>query len=140
MKYCFITFNEIQLSTFQFPGVAYDIVSNKIYNHYNWTIEAQANARNYQSEAWTSKQYLTNELHISADHILVEEDSFSTIENALFGSEYFNRLAETNFNNTAKLTVGIVTNLYHMKRALSDFRQYASRHNFEPFFAEGNSS
>jgi hypothetical protein len=66
---------------------------------------------------------------------LVEEDATGTDENAEAGGIMFKRLAAFTFHTTS-LRVGVVTNLYHMARALKNFKEYASDFPTTPVFAE----
>eukprot|EP01006_Ploeotia_vitrea_P051912 TRINITY_DN67615_c6_g1_i2.p1 TRINITY_DN67615_c6_g1~~TRINITY_DN67615_c6_g1_i2.p1 ORF type:complete len:251 (-),score=-3.23 TRINITY_DN67615_c6_g1_i2:33-785(-) len=103
----------------------------------NRTFAAFANARKYSSEAFTMKSYLESKWKIPFTEIGIEETSFDTTENAELSALILYRLALLHTLPKA-LTVGVVTNLYHMGRALPDFVN--ANHNpsvdFEPFYVE----
>ena len=101
----------------------------------NSTIEAYALARNYDSEANAFASFMSTSLGIDRASILVEEDAAGTNENAEASNIIFTRLASFTFKKP-HLTVGVVTNLYHMSRAMEDFKTYASAHDAVPIYAE----
>jgi len=91
-------------------GVAYELVHNTILNPSNLTFEAQALAREFPSEAYTMKKFLKHRFpdFIVNSDIIVEEDSQTTIENAVFGKTLFDRLGEEVYNRS-KMRIGLIT-------------------------------
>eukprot|EP01095_Lingulamoeba_sp_RSL-Kostka_P017190 TRINITY_DN8797_c0_g1_i1.p1 TRINITY_DN8797_c0_g1~~TRINITY_DN8797_c0_g1_i1.p1 ORF type:complete len:285 (+),score=70.44 TRINITY_DN8797_c0_g1_i1:332-1186(+) len=102
----------------------------------NTTFAAYSNARNGESEAFVMKEWMQSIFNIPESTILVEETSTSTIENAQVSNILLTRLAQYTFDKQ-NLNVGLVTNLYHMGRALQNFKDYSYKYaTFTPLYAE----
>jgi hypothetical protein len=121
-------------------GVRYEVVNNTILNPPNTSVAAFAHARTLVSEATAMRQNMVQGVgpgvQVDPAMVLVEEDSASTIDNAVAaGGMIGTRLAILVFNKSTACEA-LVTSLYHMPRAVADFNQYAWNNSVVPAYAE----
>lgn len=115
-------------------GVRYNLKSNQILTNADFSFEAFAEARHIgPSEAFVLGAYMTS-LGIPRKYILLEESSATTVENARMTAIILSRTNFINLNRT--MTIGVLTNLFHMPVALSAFREHLPNAQVEPLFAE----
>jgi len=107
-------------------GVRYDLVNNTVFASANFSFEAFALARQWPSESEIMKRVMCEELGVPAASVLLEETSATTDENAKLGAVILSRSNFFTRSNNAgaeksRLRVGVLTNLFHMPRAILSF-------------------
>lgn len=91
---------------------------------------ANSSYYNRKSEAEVIKDFLVHNYGIDSSRIFAETMSSTTKENA----EFVNIILRRRPMFTGKEKIGVLTQLYHMERALADFKDAGL--DFEPIFAE----
>jgi uncharacterized SAM-binding protein YcdF (DUF218 family) len=105
-------------------GVRYELTNNTILQPANFSFEAVANARTLgPSESEVMKAHMVANWSVSPYHVLTEEVSATTDENAIFGHSIIDRsnFLPSNWSG-APIRIGVLTNLWHMPRALISFQ------------------
>jgi len=108
--------------------IRYD--DQSVFSNPKYSFEDMAKAINDPSESYLINEYIKSTYGIFLERIILEESSTSTDENAIFSSIILKRL-----NNPIQ-KLGVLTNLYHMKKALEIFQQVFEKIEVEPIFAE----
>lgn len=125
-------------------GVRYELVNNTVFANANFSSTAFALARDLgPSEAQVMRRVMTTApFNVSAANVMCEETSATTDENGGVGSIILSRygLFPTDAQDALPLRIGLLTNLFHMPRALPAFASALQRQNFSatiiPLYAE----
>lgn len=82
----------------------------------------QKKAKIYRSEASLIAQFMRQEYEAHEEMLILEEDSKTNLENAQFCREIVRRLYQKEKSRLGPYSVGILTLLYHMEKALPLFQ------------------
>ncbi len=97
-------------------GVRYEIVNNTVMDEPDFSTKAIADARiQGPSEAFVMKQILSQQYKIPSHTIIEEDVSTTTVENAVICATIMKRMGKSHAH--------LLTNLYHMQRALIAFEE-----------------
>jgi len=95
----------------------------------NFSFSAFAGAMHFPSESHAMVQYVRLYFGLKFPNVVLEESSSTTQENAEFCSLILRRFPELK-------AIGLLTNFYHMSRALAIFRSAFPTHALFPIYAE----
>lgn len=125
-------------------GVRYELNKNTVFTNANFSFEAFAVARTLgPSEGTIMKGVLCSNFSVPSSAVLVEETSATTDENAEFGGLILSRYGlgvPVSSDDTKTMFVGVISNLFHLPRAVPTFVSRFEGINFNatltPLYAE----